>query len=97
MNKKKTSYQIEIIFKIKTLREERGISQITLSEILDISRGQVGNIESPKYSHKYTLKQIYTFCKYINYPFVKVFLNDDLTLDNENINQLVERIIEYDN
>lgn len=69
-----TNYQDEIIQRIKKLREAQGISQSKLSEILGISRGQVSNIENPRYSHKYTLKQIDTICKYLDYPIEKVFL-----------------------
>ena len=45
-------YQDKVIQSIKKLRTEKGISQAKLSEILGISRGQIGNIENPKYSHK---------------------------------------------
>jgi len=67
-----------------------------MSNILGISDGQVGNIESPRYQHKYTLKQIYTFCSYIDYPFEKIFLTDDEILSKRHINILIEKIIQYD-
>ena len=67
-------YQDKIIQRIKKLREDNGISQAKLSEILCISRGQVSNIENPHYSHKYTLKQIDNICKYLDYPIEKIFL-----------------------
>lgn len=71
----KTDYQNCIIQKIKVLREENDISQAKLSEILGISTGQLGNIESLNYQHKYTLHQIFTFCNYLNYPCVAKFHN----------------------
>ena len=88
--------EILIIQKIKALRIERNISQLALSHILGVSDGQIGNIESPRFQHKYTLKQIYDFCKFIDYPFEKVFLTDD-ELDADNKTELlIERIISYE-
>lgn len=76
MKSENIDFQDQVIQSIKKLRTERGISQAKLSEILGISRGQIGNIENPKYSHKYTLKQIDTICKHLDYPIEKVFLPD---------------------
>lgn len=48
---KKTSFQREIISKIRKLREEVNMSQVDFARLLDISPGVIGNIESLKYSH----------------------------------------------
>ena len=91
-------YQDKIIQRIKKLREDNGISQAKLSEILGISRGQVSNIENPHYSHKYTLKQIDTICKHLDYPIEKIFLpNVKIAPEcSEAINELMKSIVKYE-
>ena len=51
----KTEYQLEVISRIRKLRIENEVSQVGLANLIDISNGQIGNIESPKFQHKYTL------------------------------------------
>ena len=91
-------YQDKIIQRIKQLRTDKGISQAKLSEILGISRGQMSNIENPKYSHKYTLKQIDTICKHLDYPIEKVFLpNAKIAVEcSEAVNAVISSIIKYE-
>lgn len=96
MDYKNTEAEEIIIQKIKALRIDRNISQLALSQILGVSDGQIGNIESPRFQHKYTLKHIYAFCKFIDYPFERVFLTDE-ELEAENKTELlIEKIIEYE-
>lgn len=91
-------YQDKIIQTIKRIRVERDISQAKLSEMLGISRGQVGNIENPNYPHKYTLKQIVTICKHLDYPIEKIFIPEmKIAPDCSNaINALMESVIRYE-
>lgn len=91
-------YQDKVIQSIKKLRTENGISQAKLSEILGISRGQIGNIENPRYSHKYTLKQIDTICKYLDYPIEKIFLPDKIIAPecSEAVNAVISSIVKYE-
>lgn len=91
-------YQDRVIQEIKKIRTEHKISQAKLSEILGISRGQVGNIENPNYTHKYTLKQIVAFCKYLDYPIEKIFLpNEKIAPEcSKAIHMLVESVIKYE-
>ena len=91
-------YQDKIIQRIKKLREDNGISQAKLSEILGISRGQVSNIENPHYSHKYTLKQIDTICKHLYYPIEKIFLpNVKIAPEcSEAVDAVISSIIKYE-
>lgn len=91
-------YQDKIIQRIKKLREDNGISQAKLSEILGISRGQVSNIENPNYSHKYTLKQIDTICKHLDYPVEKIFLpNVNIAPEcSEAVDAVISSIIKYE-
>ncbi len=96
---KKSAYQLEIIFKIKQEREARGLGQKHVANILGISEGHVGNIESPKFPQKYTLKQLDILCKYFKMPTEQLFISDNLYVqDNINITTLlVEKIVEYEN
>ena len=91
-------YQDKVVQTIKKIRLQKNISQAKLSEILGISRGQIGNIENPNYSHKYTLKQIVTICKFIDYPIEKIFI-PEMTIAPEcsnAINALMENVIRYE-
>lgn len=91
----KSDYQQLIINKLKKLREHNNYSQQKLGIILGISNGQVGNIESPNKTHKYTLKQIATLCKLFNIRIEQLFL-DDNDFNNDNIiDTLISKIIAY--
>ena len=98
MKSENIDFQDQVIQSIKKLRMERGISQAKLSEILGISRGQIGNIENPKYSHKYTLKQIDTICKHLDYPIEKVFMpNVKIAPEcSKAIDELMKSIVKYE-
>jgi len=91
-------YQDKIIQAIKRIRTERDISQSKLSEILGISRGQVGNIENPNYQHKYTLKQIVKICEKLDVPIEEIFLPEQKVKPecSEVIKGLVDSIIKYE-
>lgn len=94
MDINKSEYQITIIERIKSLRVKHGITQAELSRILGISSGQLGNIESPKFSHKYTLRQISEFCEYIGYPVEKIFAGTDTELVSTAI--IIKNIVRYE-
>ncbi len=98
MNSESVDYQDKIIQSIKKLRIERGISQAKLSELLGLSRGQIGNIENPRYSHKYTLKQIDIICKHLNYPIERIFIpNVKIAPEcSEAVNAVISSIIKYE-
>lgn len=96
MKNQNSALQDEIIQKVKSLRTEHNISQLALSNLLEISSGQVGNIESPRFQHKYTLKQIYTFCIHIGYPIERIFLTEEEISAPNHIDLLIQKIIEYD-
>jgi DNA-binding XRE family transcriptional regulator len=98
MKSESVDYQDKIIQSIKKLRIERGISQAKLSELLGLSRGQIGNIENPRYSHKYTLKQIDIICKHLNYPIERIFIpNVKIAPEcSEAVNAVISSIIKYE-
>lgn len=98
--KKKNEIELTLIRKVKELRENEKTSQVLLSEILGMSSyGHVGNIESPKFPHKYTLQQIQKLSEHFKYPLYKFFIDkdfEDLAEKEEKlINQLIIKIIEY--
>ncbi|MBE9488281.1 MAG: XRE family transcriptional regulator [Bacteroidetes bacterium] len=99
MNIKKTNFQLKVINTIKELRQNQNVTQALVSDILNLnSYGLIGNIESPKFPHKYTLKQINKLCKEFNYPIKFIFLSsNELTLEKDEIIEcLIKKIIEYD-
>ncbi|MCR4965207.1 MAG: helix-turn-helix domain-containing protein [Bacteroidales bacterium] len=91
-------YQDKIIQSIKRIRIERDISQAKLSEILGISRGQIGNIENPNYPHKYTLKQIMNVCEKLDVPIEQIFIPDqEVKLEcSLVIKELMDNVIKYE-
>ncbi|MDE6090263.1 MAG: helix-turn-helix transcriptional regulator [Duncaniella sp.] len=89
----KSECQIEIINRIRILRLANNVSQMSLANILDISSGLIGNIESPKFQHKYTLKQLYAIASYFNVKLDYIFTEENQTLDSE---KLIQTLIEYD-
>lgn len=89
----KTSYQIEVINRVKNIRVQHGVSQMQLANILNVSNGQIGNIESTKYSHKYTLSQLFSICKHFKINIAQIFLPNE---SETTIDQVIEKIIEYD-
>lgn len=95
---KKSEYQLHIISKIKQERESRGLGQKFIANLLDISEGHVGNIESPKFPQKYTLRQLDTLCKHFKMPTEQLFVSDDVYMQaNINITTLlVDKIVEYE-
>ena len=42
----KTDYQQKVINRIKSIREEKGVTQLAFAKLLDISPGQMGNINA---------------------------------------------------
>lgn len=91
----KTDFQNKIIYKLKSAREANGLSQANVADKLGISYGQMGNIESPKQNHKYTLAQIYALCKLLNISIEDIFLTSEERRGNI-IDTLVSNIISYE-
>ncbi len=99
MKAEKTEIQLHIINKLKDLRQANNLSQAQICDIIDLnSVGQIGNIESPKYKHKYTLQQIYLLANHFNYPIEKIFLTDkELEKPTtEVVNNLILKLIDYE-
>ena len=93
---RKTEYQLEIILKIKELREANNVSQKELSNLLEVAPGLIGCIESPKFPHKYTLSQIYEICHDFNITIEQLFISEeDFSKDRDIIDLLIFNIIRY--
>lgn len=90
----KTEYQNRVIAKIKYLREEAGFTQAYIAKLLEISTGQLGNIESFKQPHKYTLSQIMKICEKLKIDIEIIFLNED-ELTHFTTKDLIMKIVEY--
>lgn len=90
---KKTDFQNEVVNRVRQLRIDNEVSQVGLANIIDVSNGQIGNIESPKFQHKYTLKQLYVISKHFNVSIPYLFTGKDEILDNDS---LIKTLIRYD-
>lgn len=88
----KTDYQNEVVNRIRLLRIDRDISQVGIANVINVSNGQIGNIESPKFQHKYTLKQLYLIAQYFEVTLDYILTGKHTTLDSEN---LIKTIIKY--
>ncbi len=94
----KTELQLKVINLIREFRNREHLSQARLGEILEISYGLIGNIESTKFNHKYTLNQLYKLCSFFSIPFEILFLTKDEANENKRnvIDLLMKMVAEYD-
>ena len=94
----KTDIQMEVINFFRVLRIDNKLSQAGLADELEISYGLIGNIESSKFPHKYTITQLHKMMVYFDIPFEQLFLEDDeLDMSKRKvIDLLMSKIIEYD-
>ena len=88
----KTQYQYEVISRLKKLREDKNYTQASLAKLLEISPGQLGNIESIKQEHKFTLAQILKICDELGVSIERMFLPDN---DKVETRDVIEAIIKY--
>lgn len=93
MELNKTKFQIEIINRIRDLRIKNKVSQTKLADYLNIGSGQIGNIESPKFKHKYTLKQLYLISEMFNVTFDYLLTGEECSLSTK---LLIKYLISYD-
>lgn len=91
----KTDYQQQVINRIKLIRESKGFSQLAFSKLLDISPGQMGNIDSCKQPHKYTLKQILRICDFLEITIEEVFFADNEKYEMFSTRDVINAIIKY--
>ena len=64
MNKgPKTNFELAVIDKVREKRTAMGLSQDDLAAALDLTRGFIGQIESPNYPAKYNLNHLNKLAK----------------------------------
>ncbi len=93
MDVKKSSNQLKVVNRVRDLRISKDISQIKIANLLDVSNGYVGNVESPKFQHKYTLKQLWVLSKYFNVSLDYLLTGNNKELSKE---ELINKLISYD-
>lgn len=93
--KMKSDYQQQVINRIRVLRESKGVTQLALANMLGISPGQMGNIDSCKQPHKYTIKQIMTICDTLGIGIEYVLFPDDQSSKVYSVRDVVYAIIRY--
>lgn len=93
MNISKSDFQLNVVNRVRELRIERNVSQNRLASLLLLSNGQIGNIESPKYQHKYTLKQLKILSHFFNVNIAYWFTGENRDLSSS---ELINQIIKYD-
>ena len=91
----KTEYQQQVINKIKALREKHGITQLAISKLLGISPGQMGNIDSIRQPHKYTIKQLLTICDALGIGIEEVLFSTNAKSMTYSVRDVVTAIIKY--
>lgn len=55
---KKTGFELAVIAKVTEIRLSKGITQSTLAEMLGLTAGFIGQIESPNFASKYNLNHL---------------------------------------
>jgi transcriptional regulator with XRE-family HTH domain len=55
---RKTEFELAVIAKVTEIRLAKGISQSTLAEMLGLTSGFIGQIESPNSPSKYNLNHL---------------------------------------
>ena len=88
----KTQFQYEVISRLKKLREEKNYTQASIAKLLEISPGQLGNIESIKQEHKFTLAQIMKICDELKIDIESIFLPEKEKVETR---EVIEAIIKY--
>ena len=91
----KSDYQQQVINKIKALREKQGITQLAFSKMLGISPGQMGNIDSIRQPHKYTIKQLLTICDALGIGIEVVLFPSSAQSKTYSVREVVTAIIKY--
>jgi len=91
----KSKYQQEVINRIRSLRDKHGITQLACANLLGISSGQMGNIDSYKQPHKYTIRQITVICDALGIEIVEVLFGDSQNNRTFSVRDVINAIIRY--
>lgn len=95
---RKSEFQLEVIIQVREMRYAQKLSQAEFAYRMDVSYGLIGNIESYKFPHKYTLKQLVKAGEILDYDYKGFFLTDEeLKLPTKAMYELlITKILEYD-
>jgi len=55
---KKSRFELAVSYKIAAIRRSKGLSQDTIAAMLEVSRGFIGQVESPNSPSAYSLDHI---------------------------------------
>ncbi|WP_028284025.1 helix-turn-helix transcriptional regulator [Olleya marilimosa] len=94
----KSDIQLNVINIVRELRNDNDLSQAGFADIIGVSYGMIGNIESTKFNHKYTIEQLQKATQFFSFPFERLFMSEIEASKNkrEVIDLLIERIKTYD-
>ncbi len=67
-----------VINSVTELRKKRGFSQLKLANLIDVSPGFIGRVESSKYTTKYNLNHLNKLAKALNCSIRSFFPNKSL-------------------
>ncbi|GLU51552.1 transcriptional regulator [Dyadobacter frigoris] len=62
----KTDFEIAVINEVRKVRKSKGFSQDDLAMFLNLTRGFIGQIESPKFASKYNVNHLGILAKEMN-------------------------------
>ena len=91
----KSDYQQQVISRIRTLRDKHGVTQLACAGLLGISPRQMGNIDSFKQPHKYTIKQIMIICDALGVEIESVLFSISDNKQAYSTRDVVDAIIKY--
>lgn len=62
----KTDFEIAVINQVRKVRKSKGYTQDDLAMFLDLTRGFIGQIESPKFASKYNINHLGILAREMN-------------------------------
>ncbi|GGH36710.1 transcriptional regulator [Dyadobacter endophyticus] len=62
----KTDFEIAVINQVRKVRKAKGYTQDDLAMFLNLTRGFIGQIESPKFPSKYNIEHIGILAREMN-------------------------------
>ena len=95
MNNQKSDIQIQVVNRVKKIRLSHNISQRELANMLDITAGEMGNIESLKYKNKYTLKQLVSISTKLQVSILDLLYSDDEREGVGDIDDVLRKVVSY--
>lgn len=62
----KSKFELAVIERVTAMRRQKGLTQEYLAEVLGLSKGFIGQIESPRSPSKYSLDQLNKLAEEMN-------------------------------